>query len=97
MPCLEGYAGRKTPFIRTPKFNLIQGDDRWQSRSKYLSRRVAPVTILEGLFLVYFGVGVGLEFQFQAFMMLPFHLLLLLGYGVIFFFSIRHSLFAGKG
>lgn len=93
---VEGYIGRKTPFIRTPKFNITTGKEVWQSRTKYLSRRISPITILEGLLLLYFGFGIGLEIYYRSFGMMPFHAMLLIGYGTIFFFSVRHSLFSAQ-
>ena len=93
---VEGYIGRKTPFIRTPKFNLTDGKETWQSRKQYLSRRISGVTILEGLLLLYFGFGVALEFHYQSFGMLPFHIMLIIGYSTILFFSLRHAFYSAK-
>jgi cellulose synthase/poly-beta-1,6-N-acetylglucosamine synthase-like glycosyltransferase len=31
---IEGYMGKKSPFIRTPKFNLLESKDTWQ-KNKY--------------------------------------------------------------
>ncbi len=91
---VEGYIGRKTPFVRTPKFNITTGKDSWASRPKYRTRRISMITVLEGFMLLYFGFGVGLEIYYNSFGMLPFHIMLIIGYSAIFFFSVRHSLFA---
>jgi cellulose synthase/poly-beta-1,6-N-acetylglucosamine synthase-like glycosyltransferase len=93
---VEGYIGRKTPFVRTPKFNITDGKDDWQSRKKYRNRRLSPITILEGLLLLYFGFGVAMEIYYQNFGMLPFHIMLIVGYGTIFYFSVRHSFFSAN-
>ncbi|MBL0018693.1 MAG: glycosyltransferase [Bacteroidia bacterium] len=89
---MEGYIGRKTPFIRTPKFALTDGKDDWKTRTKYISRRISPITVLEGLMLLYIGFGIGMEFWYGSYGMLPFHILLIFGYGLVFYFSVRHSL-----
>ena len=51
---LEGYLGMKSPFVRTPKYNIRTMKDNWRTRTAYLSRKVAPVTYLEGLLGAYF-------------------------------------------
>jgi cellulose synthase/poly-beta-1,6-N-acetylglucosamine synthase-like glycosyltransferase len=88
---MEGYLGRKTPFIRTPKFALTDGKEAWKNRTHYLSRRISPITILEGLMLLYFGFGVAMEIFYSSYGMFPFHVMLIFGYGVVFYFSLRHS------
>lgn len=93
---MEGYIGRKTPFIRTPKFALTDGKVDWKTRTRYMSRRISPITILEGFMVLYFGFGVAMEFWYGSFGMLPFHLMLIFGYGVVFFFSMRHSLVSAR-
>lgn len=93
---VEGYMGRKTPFIRTPKFNITDDKVSWRQRSRYLSRRLSPVTVLEGLMVAYVGVGIWLAFRYDNFGMLPFHIMLAAGYSTIFFFSLRHTRFPGR-
>jgi cellulose synthase/poly-beta-1,6-N-acetylglucosamine synthase-like glycosyltransferase len=87
---LEGYAGRKTPFIRTPKFNITSGQDRWR-HLKYVPVSLSLLTALEGLLALYFLFGLLLAFWFRDFTLLPFHLLLCLGFGAVFYLSIRHA------
>lgn len=87
---LEGYAGRKTPFVRTPKFNLSQDQVNWR-QNRYSLSRLTPLAWVEGLLSIYFLVGVGLAFLRQEYGFLPYHLMLLLGFGMVFFYSVRHS------
>jgi cellulose synthase/poly-beta-1,6-N-acetylglucosamine synthase-like glycosyltransferase len=87
---LEGYAGRKSPFIRTPKFNIVSAQDSWR-HLKYAPVSISLLTALEGLLALYFGFGLVLAFWFWDFTLLPFHLLLFLGFGAVFFYSIRHA------
>ncbi|MFN3588554.1 MAG: cellulose synthase family protein, partial [Spirosomataceae bacterium] len=50
---LEGYTGRKTPFVRTPKFNVSDMTTSWKSNI-YLTKKVPLITSLEaGLGLYY--------------------------------------------
>ncbi|MEM7035371.1 MAG: glycosyltransferase [Bacteroidota bacterium] len=91
---IEGYLGVKSPFIRTPKFNVDDLKDNWRDRTKYLTRSISPVTIMEGLFTLYFIAGIALGIYHQEYGMLPFHIMLTLGYGAIFYFSVRHTMAA---
>ena len=46
---LEGLIGRKTPFVRTPKFNLAKGES-WE-RNSYITTRINWLTIIKELTL----------------------------------------------
>ncbi len=87
---LEGYLGYKTPFIRTPKFNIKTAADQW-TQNKYISRKFTPLALIEGIFALYFLYGIYVGFQLQDFGLFPFHIMLFLGFGCIFFYSVRHS------
>lgn len=87
---IEGYMGRKTPFIRTPKHNLVSQRDTWRQHA-YAISSINPVTVLEGLLAVYFGYGIVMAFQLQDFGLLPFHMMLVLGFGSVFIYSLHHS------
>ena len=86
----EGYAGKKIPFIRTPKFNVISSKDRWQA-NKYLVNDISGVTILEALLTAYFFSGVFLSIYFQNYGLLPFYIMLTLGFGYVFYYSVVHA------
>lgn len=85
----EGYIGKKSPFIRTPKFNIQDKNDRWES-NKYNVKKVGLMTYFEGLLLIYFIVGIRLAIEFNDFAMIPLLLFLSIGYGTVFFSSIFH-------
>ncbi|MBF9254180.1 glycosyltransferase family 2 protein [Pontibacter sp. 172403-2] len=87
---LEGYLGRKTPFIRTPKYNLAQPKDSWRHRA-YTMESISLLTGLEGLLALYFVFGIWADFRLHDFGFLPFHVLLTLGFGMVFSYSVFHS------
>ncbi len=89
---IEGYLGFKTPFVRTPKFNVKRNSDRWQN-NKYVSTKVSMLTIIEGLMALYFVGGMGLGVYLNDFGLFVFHFMLALGFGIIFWYSIKHTLF----
>ena len=86
---LQGYRGKKSPFVRTPKFNINSIKDKLTA-SKYMKGKLNFITIGEGLLSVYFLAAVigGIYLQNTTFIF--FHGLLAIGYGAIFFFSVKH-------
>lgn len=86
-----GLRGKQTAFIRTPKFNLGIRDDAWKNNS-YIHFNLSWTTFLEGGLALVFLVISGLSVYDKAFEMLPFHLMLTLGYGIVFFASFRSTI-----
>lgn len=86
----EGYIGRKTPYIRTPKFNIRSVGDRWKG-NRYLAGKANLLTLLEGLLCLYFIGGIALAFYLHDFGMVPFHLMLAFGFGFVCYYSWVHS------
>lgn len=87
---LEGYLGRKTPFIRTPKFNLNKKDGEWAG-NKYLKTKLNWINILELVLACYFAFGVVKGLQLKDYGLLPFHIMLSLGFLTVFYFSFKQS------
>ena len=87
---IEGYMGKKSPFIRTPKFNILENKDAWQ-KNKYLVSSVSFLTVLEFLMTLYFLGGILSAFYYQDFVLIPFHIMLFLGFGYVTFYSLFHS------
>lgn len=88
---LEGHIGKRSAFIRTPKFN-IKGDKGSWKGNKYLRTYLSPNIILEGLLMLYFAFGIYSAFivgNNGDFGFVPFHLMLVFGFGFVFFKSIR--------
>ncbi len=84
---LEGLIGRKTPFIRTPKFNLQQNQS-WLSNS-YISAHFTFTMLLEGLLCLYFVFGIWLGIRIGEEGLIFFHVMLALGFGSIFYYSVK--------
>jgi cellulose synthase/poly-beta-1,6-N-acetylglucosamine synthase-like glycosyltransferase len=88
---IEGYLGRKTPFIRTPKFNVVaQTDSGWRA-NQYLSAGINWLTVAEFGMLLYFLGAIGLAFWLKNYSMLTFHLMLVIGFGAVVGYSVRHG------
>ena len=86
---IQGYRGKKSPFVRTPKFNINTIKDKLTS-TKYLNGKLNLITVGEGLLSLYFMVAVAGAFYLQNTMFIVFHALLAIGYGTIFFYSVKH-------
>jgi len=86
----EGLIGKKTPFVRTPKFNITGKKDTWKG-NKYIKKKFNPLTASEGGVGIYFIGGLVLAFYFNDFVLLPFHLLLSLGFLLVFYYTVQHT------
>ena len=85
---VEGYMGKKSSFIRTPKFNIVNDKDKWKG-NKYLVNNINTITILEGFMTLYFLFGIVSAFLLNDYGLLPFHMMLFWGFGFVFWLSIR--------
>jgi cellulose synthase/poly-beta-1,6-N-acetylglucosamine synthase-like glycosyltransferase len=85
---LQGLIGTKTPFIRTPKFNIISKRDQWKN-NMYVRLNITWITILEGILCIYFSFGIVKGLQMNDHVLIVFHSMLALGFGGVFFFSIK--------
>lgn len=88
---LEGHFGKKSEFVRTPKFNIKTLKDSWKN-NKYIKRKPSVHVILEGLLALYFVFGMYSAFivgdQGGDFGLFPFHFMLFVGFSYLFFKSI---------
>ncbi len=88
---LEGLVGRKTPFIRTPKFNVTNKQDSWLGNS-YVRSRITVNILLEALLCIYFIFGIAAGIWLKDPGLIFFHVMLALGFGSVFFYSLKASL-----
>jgi cellulose synthase/poly-beta-1,6-N-acetylglucosamine synthase-like glycosyltransferase len=88
---LEGHLGKKSEFVRTPKFNISKYKDNWKT-NKYIKKTISIHVIFEGILMLYFAFGMYSAFivgnQGGDFGLFPFHLMLFLGFGYVFIKSI---------
>ncbi|MCF6296552.1 MAG: glycosyltransferase family 2 protein [Flavobacteriaceae bacterium] len=92
---LEGHFGKKSDFIRTPKFNINSLKDTWKD-NKYLNKKMSFNVVLEGLLVLYFAFGMYSAFivgnQGGDFGLFPFHLMLFFGFGYVFVKSLTSKI-----
>lgn len=80
---LEGHFGKKSDFIRTPKFNINAIKD-----NKYINRKIPFNALLEILLCGYFGFAIYWAFHIHDFGLILFHLMLFFGFGFVAFKSV---------
>lgn len=84
---MEGHLGKKTEFIRTPKFNVKDLSDNWKNNI-YLIKGISLNTIVEALLFLYFGFALYSAFAVEDYALIPFHLMLFFGFGFVAFKSV---------
>lgn len=91
---IEGYLGIKSSFVRTPKFNVSKKSEF--KGNKYDKKSLSIINIAEGILMVTFGFTAVNRAIYGDLGMLPFHLMLACGYGVIFFSTLKEIRTSGQ-
>ena len=84
---LEGFMGIKSSFVRTPKFNVSKKNEF--KGNKYDKKSISLITIGEGILMCVFGFTVVNRAIYGDLGMVPFHLMLTIGYAIVFFNSLK--------
>jgi len=87
---IEGYLGKKTPFVRTPKFNIVSKKDKLNSNI-YRIRKISTLVVLEGLCSLYFTFGLFYGILNLNFSFVFLHLSLSIGFGMVSYYSVKHA------
>jgi hypothetical protein len=85
---LEGHFGKKSAFIRTPKFNVSSLNDSWK-KNIYIQQKFSLSIGVEFALWLYFGFGLYSAFMLNDFSLAIFHLMLFIGFGFVVFRSVR--------
>ncbi|WP_298310533.1 cellulose synthase family protein [uncultured Aquimarina sp.] len=91
MAVLEGHFGKKSEFVRTPKFNINTLKDSWKG-NKYVNKNISGNTIIEAILMCYFAFALYSAFKLQDFGLFLFHIMLFLGFGFVFFKSVTSKM-----
>lgn len=87
---LEGFIGKKSEFVRTPKFNIETLKDKWKDNI-YITKRISKNTIIEFLLVLYFTFGLYSGYILNDFGLVPFHLMLIIGYSYVVVQSLKSN------
>jgi cellulose synthase/poly-beta-1,6-N-acetylglucosamine synthase-like glycosyltransferase len=85
---IEGLLGIKTPFVRTPKFNIIKRGESWKG-NVYIQPRLNVLSFFEGFLCLYFIAGIGIGVYIGINILILFHIMLALGFGSVFYYSVK--------
>ena len=91
---IEGYLGIKSSFVRTPKFNI--SNKKAAMTNKYDKKKLNLINIFEGLFAAIFLFTAINRAIYGDLGMVPFHLMLGIGYGMVFYYSVKEVREANK-
>jgi cellulose synthase/poly-beta-1,6-N-acetylglucosamine synthase-like glycosyltransferase len=87
---LEGHIGKKSSFVRTPKFN-IDGVKSSLKTNIYINNKIPTSVFLEFVLFLYFGFAIFSAFYTQDFGLIIFHLMLCFGFGFVSIKSLLSS------
>ena len=87
---VEGYLGKKSPFVRTPKFNVNSKSDSLKA-NKYVISSFNPIAILEFLLVLYAGYGIYVALEFENYYMLGFLVMIAIGFSYTSFYTVKHA------
>lgn len=87
---VEGYLGKKSPFVRTPKFNVNSKSDSLKA-NKYVISSFSPMAILEFLLVLYAGYGIYVALEFENYYMLGFLVMIAIGFSYTSFYTLKHA------
>lgn len=90
---VEGYLGVKSPFVRTPKFNIV-GTKENVKNNQYVKSNFPTIALFEGMLAIYFSLAIWYGWEHQLYPFIPYHSLLALGFGAVFYYSVKHRVVA---
>ena len=85
---IEGHLGKKSPFIRTRKFNLGKEEKLKKQQPTKMDFRM----LLETLFMLLFGAALVIGIAQQTYSLILFHLMLFLGFSYVTGLSISEGI-----
>ncbi|MEQ9425682.1 MAG: glycosyltransferase [Cyclobacteriaceae bacterium] len=86
----DAFRGKKTPFIRTPKYDIKTNEGKWTGK-KYLPTNIPFVTYMEAFLAVFFAAGVYLDIAYHWYGFIPWHIFLSFGAGYTFYLTVKQD------
>ncbi len=84
---IQGYLGKKSAFVRTPKYDIRSFSDKVINKA-YLGSRLNWTAVMEGLMVLYFLWAIYQGYRIGNGAFFIFHFMLVIGYGTIFYYSV---------
>jgi cellulose synthase/poly-beta-1,6-N-acetylglucosamine synthase-like glycosyltransferase len=93
---LEGLVKKKTEFVRTPKYHIVEKNGTWLDK-KYSSNKKSFLPFVEAALSLYCFFGVASSIYFVELAAVPFQLMFSVGYGSVAVLTFRHMRAARHG
>jgi cellulose synthase/poly-beta-1,6-N-acetylglucosamine synthase-like glycosyltransferase len=82
------YLGKKTAFVRTPKFNVSINQSS-KNKNVYVLRKLKVSTLIEFGLAIYFLIGILVSYKYSFYGMIPFQLMLFIGFMSVASYTLR--------
>jgi len=92
---MEGIFKKKSEFVRTPKYSVVNKKDNWLDK-KYVLKKFNYTVIIELALALYCLFGVAASIYYLELAAVPFQLLFSMGFGLVAWLSIKHAWLARK-
>jgi cellulose synthase/poly-beta-1,6-N-acetylglucosamine synthase-like glycosyltransferase len=87
---IEGLLKKRSEFVRTPKYSVVDKKDRWTGK-KYALVKFDFTVVIEFLLALYCLFGVAASIYYLELAAVPFQLMFSMGFGLVAWLSIRHA------
>ncbi len=91
----EGLFKKKSEFVRTPKYSVVDKKDNWLDK-KYVLMNVNGTVVIELILALYCFFGVATSIYYLELAAVPFQLLFSVGFGLVAWLSLRHAWMARR-
>ncbi len=86
----QGWRGKRTPFVRTPKWNLIGSSGAFAGKA-YITKRIPAMAWLEGVLALYFAFALIYGISHGEWGFVPLHLMLVFGFAAVFGYTLKQG------
>ncbi|MFA3784030.1 glycosyltransferase [Melioribacteraceae bacterium 4301-Me] len=94
---IEGLRGKKSEFVRTPKFRVVSKQDTIGKNNKYIANlKVDRSAFVELILAIYCLIGVVASIYFMEIAALPFQVMFFLGFAGVSLLSFRQAIINRK-
>jgi len=88
---IEGLMSRKSEFVRTPKFKVVDKKDTMTKNIYFKSTKIQTSTYIELILAIYCLIGVIASIYFMEIAALPFQLMFFIGFASVSLLSFRQA------
>lgn len=93
---MEGIFRKKSEFVRTPKYSVIDRQDNWFDKKYASVMKFEYTVIIESALAIYCFFGVLASIYYLELAAVPFQLLFSTGFGMVAWLSIKHAWLARR-